>query len=1407
MAITEAKSTHSQQHQTAESASLTSEQDHAFFSEQATEMSPFFQAGAAPAVQAQLGHHQPTFFQPASASSIQLKCTACDAEEKSPTLQPVPAFESEADELVQAKAQLQRMPAFESEIEADVQPKPFIQKQAEPEAEPEEESSVEADLHPKLATNPVAPPEDAGDGQSDSQPFVQTKLTMGQPGDRYEREADAMADQVTSSSGRKTDGVQTLASAEQQHAIQRLEALLQRAESRKTSSSTPAHLESRLQGAKGGGAPLDMQTKADMESGFGADFSGVRVHTGSESASLNQSIQSRAFTHGNDIFFNSGEYQPQTEGGKHLMAHELTHTLQQGASVQRKPAISSTNHDVQAFLPDYITDTVNDYAQNIPGYRLITVAIGFNPLTGEDIERTATNWIEELMKLVPFGTVIYKKLKQYQILQDAFQWVEGELDRLDLSITQLENTIEAAWDEMDFKRLDPFDYNVAVLKRHLDRLYRDVKQFALSLKNKFIELIKEAAIKYIEPLLADNEAWSLLKKILRYDPLRGEEVKATTVEILEDFLLLIGREQELAKMKEEGTLQRTANWLDTQLGTFEDLQGQLKKIFNSVIDAIKPSNLTNLNTNLIKISKQVDSFLGQVWDFAQTVAAKVLEFIKDALLSELKSYVSDQTPAYPLLTVILGKDPFTQEPVPRTPTNLIKGFMSLMPGGTEQFNRLQETGVIPKAAARIESKISELGITWPFVRGLFLNIWQSLTIEDLLTPIETFIRVLNQFREPLNRLFTFVIEVIKVVLELVLELMNFPSDLLANIINNAMQALDDIKRDPVGFLINMLETVKLGFSNFLDNILQHLGEGLQTWFFMQLEKAGIQPPPDTSLESILDLVLQILGITMEKIWSKLADRIGQEKVDRIRGAIDQLQGIWTFVRDVQEQGISAIWEYIESQITNLWDTILTQAQEWIMTQVIERVTTKLLSMLDPTGVMAVVNSFIALFNAIESAVQYFREILEIINDWVSTLASVAEGELKPGAQKLEAGLASSIPVAISFLANQVGLSNLGTKIEEILADVRNLVDQALDWLVDRAVSLGQGFLNRLGAGTEETKTPRGADGGVIGEVEEWSVGQEDHQMWINATTLEVMMASEKGRSVSWALDRYSGYAEERDIDIDDKIKSANDTNKRVKALAQEEHEIATQEDPDPDKLEEKENELEEAQDLLSEKVRAIQVALDLDSEADFKEDLEKARSYFERSPFSRQDLEDLFDISDSAAGKRITNWKSLGLLFVNSSASSDRFTRYSFDPLFGGYRPTDGDNRTRYGYINPSKTSTKGMIILSKGLRRDISPKPIEKDKPSYHENSAVYKSMRPASDYEKFGFDVAILGHKKPAVEHWNEIGHTWPRSKILEWNKDPDNYWGPEHQAESRAEGGRMTEFYEPPTRQRGSHESWWS
>jgi hypothetical protein len=106
---------------------------------------------------------------------------------------------------------------------------------------------------------------------------------------------------------------------------------------------------------------MDHGTQSFMESRFGTDFSDVRIHTGSQAVQMSRGLNAQAFTVGNDVYFNEGKYSPNFDSGKHLLAHELTHTVQQGGGIGRK---------VQR---DYATDVSNPNA----------VFAGFN---GEEID-------------------------------------------------------------------------------------------------------------------------------------------------------------------------------------------------------------------------------------------------------------------------------------------------------------------------------------------------------------------------------------------------------------------------------------------------------------------------------------------------------------------------------------------------------------------------------------------------------------------------------------------------------------------------------------------------------------------------------------------------------------------------------------------------------------------------------------------------------------------------------------------------------------------------------------------------------------------------------------------------------------------------------------------------------------
>ena len=117
--------------------------------------------------------------------------------------------------------------------------------------------------------------------------------------------------------------------------VQRVVALARSAES---DGNVMPDVERAIESSRGGGQSLDRGVQAQMGQALNADFSGVRVHTDAGADGLNQSLSARAFTTGRDIYFRQGEYNPGSSTGRELLAHELTHVVQQNPDkVQTKP--------------------------------------------------------------------------------------------------------------------------------------------------------------------------------------------------------------------------------------------------------------------------------------------------------------------------------------------------------------------------------------------------------------------------------------------------------------------------------------------------------------------------------------------------------------------------------------------------------------------------------------------------------------------------------------------------------------------------------------------------------------------------------------------------------------------------------------------------------------------------------------------------------------------------------------------------------------------------------------------------------------------------------------------------------------------------------------------------------------
>ena len=177
---------------------------------------------------------------------------------------------------------------------------------------------------------------------------IQPKLKVSQPGDVYEQEADKVAEQVMRMSGPQHIGVTV--SNEEERVDRKCSAceMQKEDEDRKEKNLSISRRPSTMSDIvasnettnkindvlSSGGSSLDNDARELMESRFGFDFSGVHIHSDERAAKSSNSVNALAYTIGNDIVFGMGQYAPETTEGKHLLAHELTHTIQQGVQTQ-----------------------------------------------------------------------------------------------------------------------------------------------------------------------------------------------------------------------------------------------------------------------------------------------------------------------------------------------------------------------------------------------------------------------------------------------------------------------------------------------------------------------------------------------------------------------------------------------------------------------------------------------------------------------------------------------------------------------------------------------------------------------------------------------------------------------------------------------------------------------------------------------------------------------------------------------------------------------------------------------------------------------------------------------------------------------------------------------------------------
>lgn len=946
---------------------------------------------------------------------------------------------------------------------------------------------------------------------------------------------------------------------------------------RAAASKQPAGLPRYLQDKAGRGQPLPAPVRNEMEGRFGAPLADVRVHTDDAAAASAAGMGARAYTAGSDIVFGAAHFAPESAEGRGLLAHELTHVVQQRRAdtpaTQPSAADGGAHHDkaereaeanakkVASSAPltaketpaagvqrDGILDTLGDAAGAVADFggdvvdASVDAAGAAVNAVGDALGAVAMRLVREvapsLVPIIERGPMALLR----EMVSSALDGLASVLNALDPSgtltamlavftgLVERASGIAAALISGDCQPLlNAIDelktFVTEVAGEAWDRLttfLQPIGDFFTDLWNGYgapaIEWLREKAgavwarieafgtdiWNWTEPIRsAVGDAWGWVKEQL-FGP---EEAGSgdSSGGIVGWITTKAGEAWDWVKEQTApvwqpiaATAQKVADMLPPPwMRNFGQQMQQMSTQLNASATAMEggdgvAENRDTLATVLPSVTQVIGTVRNVIVEAGGWVSTKV-GALGNAVSSLMGSLRSSS-----LMSMLANALGWLEDAALRLVTWADEKVRGLFDWLLQGFDAL--TPFIENAVGVVRRLIGVVGDLMRLPQLILSSVWEAIPC-CIREPIKNF--VFNQilaripvfgqfFSDPTlwPRVQATALRILRQVFvdgdlagaawtffQSVLRVLGLPPELVVQVLAKAAAAIGDILTDPVGFLVNLLGAVKAGFGRFFENIGTHLLNGVSGWLFGQAESAGITPPTDFSIGSIFGFVLQVLGITVEHIFERLALKLDASTVRRLRQIMNLATGAWHFLSILINEGPAGLWVEIQNQLSNLWDRVLDGVISWVTDAIIGRATRWLMSLLDVTGIMPVINTLVAVYNAIESFMQYLREMLEIVSRVLDGILDIAHGAIDGAAGFLEDALDRAMPVAIGFLANQFGLGRIGERMHELLETVRELVDQAIDWLIDRAIELGQAFIAMARRGAAAV---RGAVGAVLG---------------------------------------------------------------------------------------------------------------------------------------------------------------------------------------------------------------------------------------------------------------------------------------------------------------------------------------
>ncbi|OUC15951.1 MAG: hypothetical protein B0A82_04145 [Alkalinema sp. CACIAM 70d] len=402
-----------------------------------------------------------------------------------------------------------------------------------------------------------------------------------------------------------------------------------------------------IQASTATGAPLPLTVRRFMEPRFQANFSQVKIHTGDRSAKLNRQLNAQAFTVGNQIFFGKDKFKPDIQEGKELIAHELTHTIQQGAAIQRREAVSVTPVSVTQQAPVQVQrlglsdalDYFADKANLIPGFRMFTIILGVNPINMSRVERSAANILRAIVEFLPGGGLITQALDNYGVFDRVGAWIEQQIQSLGMTGAVIRQAIDQFLDSLSWT--DIFDlggvWNRAkrIFTEPIDRII----SFGRNLVTGIIRFVKEAILRPLARLAEGTRGYDLLKAVLGQDPITGDPVPRNADTLIGGFMKLIGQEEVWNNLKRANAVARAWAWFQGALAGLLGFVRQIPTLFIQALQSLEIADIVLLPRAFVRVGTVFANFVGQFISWAGQQVMSLLQIIFEVVAPGAMPYI------------------------------------------------------------------------------------------------------------------------------------------------------------------------------------------------------------------------------------------------------------------------------------------------------------------------------------------------------------------------------------------------------------------------------------------------------------------------------------------------------------------------------------------------------------------------------------------------------------------------------------------------------------------------------------------------------------------------------------------------------------------------------------------------